>query len=794
MKNRKFLSLIALAGALTLTACNGGDGSSSPSSPSSTPIVSTPSDSTPVSSNSTPSSSTPSSPDSSTTPSIDSSSSSTTPSTDSSSSSSSSSAEEPEIELTSLQLIIGDTELSAGERTQVNVIPNEGVQLDPDAIEFTITSADTGRAHVESFELVAERFGTISVTARVGEVASSPVTVTISPVSTLVNGGFETGDLTGWTIVEGSAFTDGGVLPSDGMFWENRNYQGAGDYIFDGASMEASGTASTMISSDFKIEEAFVAFRMGGGQDREKIHVDLVDSQTDEVLLTWTNDYFKNPEFSLNLIQRIADVSSFIGRVAHFRVVDEDTDGDFGFVTLDDFRVNLTVAGAQALADEALSAASYVADEGGAGAQTPESYVAYLHDRVSYPFAGEAPTVSYEGEYAGEATTSPTDVYSYSALIDSVRSSASDDYTARADLRVTLTAVQGPDGEPVTTGESLALTQVGDYTLTFSVADAFDQMAQREAVAVVHVLTAADDIVNGNFDDGFQGWIASGDAFTGDNLIVDETSTYWNGRHFQSDGRFYSGESVEGATGTLTSSDFRLTEDYVSFLMGAGANADQVHIDLVDASTGEVLARWSNRYFLDPQFSLTMVRYVYDVSAFKGRAVHFQVVDQATSGFGFVTLDDFRVNLTSKDAAQIAAAARDAANYVGDESGNAGVMDAQGYADYYVNTVSFPLAGTAPSVQSGLTATVEASASFDPASLIAQVRAASLDDYTSRSELSVALTSLTFGDKTLTEGLTSLDLSQEGEYHLTFDVTDAFAQTAAVELTLTVTAPAASEA
>src|SRR5699024_10136456 len=51
--------------------------------------------------------------------------------------------------------------------------------------------------------------------------------------TTIVNGGFETGDLTGWQILDGTALTPANVVPTSQMYWTDRSVYGEGSYYLD---------------------------------------------------------------------------------------------------------------------------------------------------------------------------------------------------------------------------------------------------------------------------------------------------------------------------------------------------------------------------------------------------------------------------------------------------------------------------------------------------------------------------------------------------------------------------------
>ena len=156
---------------------------------------------------------------------------------------------------------------------------------------------------------------------------------------------------------------------------------------------------------------------------------------------------------------------------------------------------------------------------------------------------------------------------------------------------------------------------------------------------------------NGGFENGLDGWVLVGNI---GNVSTD--SSYWtnendgNGYLFGKDGEYmfsaYVDGAYEGAVGTLTSSSFTVGgSGFVTFKLGAAKDGNYVYVDVVDADTKEILARYYNGLWADTTDGLksgcSLVAYKADLSEFKGRDVFFRISDNADSNYGLFFLDSF---------------------------------------------------------------------------------------------------------------------------------------------------------
>ena len=157
---------------------------------------------------------------------------------------------------------------------------------------------------------------------------------------------------------------------------------------------------------------------------------------------------------------------------------------------------------------------------------------------------------------------------------------------------------------------------------------------------------------NGGFENGMDGWTLVGNIGG-----ISSEKNYWvgdgifpEGYEFGMDGEKMFSAYVPGAeerfVGTLTSSSFVIGgSGFVTFKVGGMRDANYVYVDVVDANTKEILARYYNGNFSDEEGSTlrgcTLVAYKADLSAFMGKEVFFRLSDNADSGYGLFFADSF---------------------------------------------------------------------------------------------------------------------------------------------------------
>ena len=155
----------------------------------------------------------------------------------------------------------------------------------------------------------------------------------------VLNGDFETGDLTGWTLTRTEGSTEIGYVSEQEVFWKNadKSYNKDGRFLFTGiedvmGSME--WARGTLTSSTFTVGGCgFITFKLGGGYNQE-CYVEIVDATTNQVIAKYHNDNTPNNEGCM--FQYKADLTQFKGQEVYIRVVD-NAQADWGCLAVDSF-------------------------------------------------------------------------------------------------------------------------------------------------------------------------------------------------------------------------------------------------------------------------------------------------------------------------------------------------------------------------------------------------------------------------------------------------------------------------
>lgn len=159
-------------------------------------------------------------------------------------------------------------------------------------------------------------------------------------------------------------------------------------------------------------------------------------------------------------------------------------------------------------------------------------------------------------------------------------------------------------------------------------------------------------LVNGDFEKGtLEGWTMFGPI--GD---VSNQTNYWLndlenvlGYEFGLDGQYmFNAYAIDREVeyGSLVSSTFTIGgSGWMTFKIGAAKNTDWVHIEIVDASNGDILATFGNTLWADrtngAKSGCSLIPYKADLSELLGKEVYIRVVDNAKNDYGLFFLDSF---------------------------------------------------------------------------------------------------------------------------------------------------------
>ena len=135
-----------------------------------------------------------------------------------------------------------------------------------------------------------------------------------------IHPGFETGDLTGWTVVEGGAFGPDSVSDETTWWAERIPYHQEGAHHLNGWKYPKA-EAGIVRSSTFALGgSGWISFKLGGAKNPSKVFVNIVEADTGRVIARYGNSEFSdagfpNPEAGMrlaNLEQYKADLSNFV--------------------------------------------------------------------------------------------------------------------------------------------------------------------------------------------------------------------------------------------------------------------------------------------------------------------------------------------------------------------------------------------------------------------------------------------------------------------------------------------------
>ncbi|WP_082865798.1 S-layer homology domain-containing protein [Paenibacillus crassostreae] len=386
---------------------------------------------------------------------------------------------------------------------------------------------------VMALQLVAPGIS-VSAEARVevGEASIPKADMELSvtdAVYQIQNPGFETGDMSGWTVVRGEAFGQDSVSDESTWWAEQIPYNQEDSYHLNGWKHDEAATG-VLRSTTFELGgSGWISFKLGGAKNPNKIYVNVVEANTGQSIARYGNSAFAdvgfpNPDQGLrlaNMEQYKADLSEYMGKKLYVEIVDNAT-SDWGVIFAD----------------------------------------AFLMYHPSEPVKGIF------------ATDIKPDFKRYQ--------------------------IENPSFE------------TGDLT----------------------------------------GWtVVEGEAF-GTNSVSDETTWWAEQIPYNQEGIYHLNgwKYAEAATGVLRSSTFELGgTGWITFRLGGGKHTDQVYVSVIDADTGDLIARYGNTEFNESAFPdpaqglrlANMEQYKADLSKYIGKKLYLEIVDNGTVDWGVIFADAF---------------------------------------------------------------------------------------------------------------------------------------------------------
>jgi len=577
----------------------------------------------------------------------------------------------------------------------------------------------------------------------------------------LLNGGFESADLSGWTIEYGDAFSNDCVSSQKSfMFADDANnnilaINQTGNWYLTGKGFHGkySGARTGALRSTnfFVPEDGAVSLKLAGGaltvgkgQDapqkaKEKLcYVGFYLAENDQLIAMQTNEYFHEHTEEYIIPERYAagvyntdnfyeyylDLSEYAGKEAYIRIVDNDESHYYGYLAVDDIRIGDS-ADPQTegafftkvidYATEAEAPSIHEIKNGGFELGSLAGWTVVEGDAFSNEgvntenvWWNENITYSRDGNYHyGKYMPSATGILRSSEFVLGGSGYVTYKLGGCADNGKTYIRFMVKQGDeavevakysnfkfwnyqfPYVQNGMRLLNMVQYYadlsayigeTMYIEVVDMNDSNDELGCITLDSVRTYWEEkpswidsesffvdyssdiiieseyqVVNGGFETGdLTGWTLDGQKIG----IVTGASGWWGQNlPYNKKGTYlFSGIVDEGAgvlesnKGTLTSSAFTVGgSGYITFMLGGGGNPLECYISVIDAETGEEVARYANSLFCDRGTGIinhgsnlaNMVMYKADLSEFMGRSLKIRIVDNATSNWGLLTADSF---------------------------------------------------------------------------------------------------------------------------------------------------------
>ena len=190
------------------------------------------------------------------------------------------------------------------------------------------------------------------------------------------NGGFETSDLSGWTIEYGDAYNDDSVSSRDSFYFENDDRHNVislnktGNWFLSGQGYNLKhhhGRTGALRSNNFFLtSDGFVSMKLAGGaltkgkgenaeykKAEEVCYVgiylastnQMIARQTNEYFLEHTEDYIDASKYANgvyhtdNFCEYSIDLSKYANQECYLRIVDNDKSVYYGYLSVDDIRI-----------------------------------------------------------------------------------------------------------------------------------------------------------------------------------------------------------------------------------------------------------------------------------------------------------------------------------------------------------------------------------------------------------------------------------------------------------------------
>ena len=180
-------------------------------------------------------------------------------------------------------------------------------------------------------------------------VFAKAVIVKDTAVNNLVNGGFEEGNLNGWTKVG----QIGNVHSADRYWTEDINFNKDGQYLFSTYADDNEGAHGYLKSSSFVVGgTGWITFKLGAMKNAAYMNFQIIDANTNEILKVYANTLWKDSDWrGCELVPYKANISDLLGREVYVKVIDY-AGSDYGCIQLDSVFTYYTSEPADYVEDE----------------------------------------------------------------------------------------------------------------------------------------------------------------------------------------------------------------------------------------------------------------------------------------------------------------------------------------------------------------------------------------------------------------------------------------------------------
>lgn len=532
-----------------------------------------------------------------------------------------------------------------------NVVASYG---DVEASEFaySITKVNYNGTDVTTGfeEFVLDAAGIAAVTYQAsynGMTIDGVFYIDVTNENQIQNGGFETGNLAGWTVVEG-AINVGSAVSGAEYGWTGASYNHSGAYHFDGVNSAPENQTYGVRSSNFVLGGAgIISFKLGGRAATLRVY----DATSGVCLAEYKNTLWNdenNPHVeqgcrNLTMTTYYADLSQYFGMTLYIELADTET-SNWGVAHFDDIityyvgktdevladligrtdKVNYTCEGSTMTTDIAWCEAE--------NNITPE-LVQIVEKAPSYNEVYEA--------------NSSCDLNTY---LDSVKGAVIG-VTNPTLIKEIVEVVEGSN--KVTAGFDQLTIELGKvYEVKYAVSYNDGTETYTSYASFIIKGVASHDIKNAGFELGsLEGWTyvegTENGQINANALCKDET--FWGERiPFNKTGNYFfngwNACSEEPNGYHLTSTSFTLAgSGYISFKMGGNAAAVKVY-----KKDGTLVAQYNNTEFNDAEFPhvekggrwATMTTFVADLSSYIGEELYIELHDLGAAPWGVAFFDE----------------------------------------------------------------------------------------------------------------------------------------------------------